>query len=183
MDKTINLSGIISYRSAIADTAALIFVGLVPAASHLFNIPIYYIEPMRIMLILALLYSSKWNAYALAIALPIFSFLVSGHPVPLKMLIIMAELILNAWLFLLFYRYSKMPFLSTFGSIILSKVFCYSMYLMMFSVAFVKAEAGLTFLIIQVLLTLFLSSMVWLIVQHRNKNAIFSTDFTTFDEH
>lgn len=172
MDTTINTLENSRYRTVITDITAFVFVGLVPAASHLFSVPVYFIEPMRIMLVLALLFSSRYNAYALAIALPLFSFLVSGHPVPLKMVIIMAELLLNAWLFLLFYRNLKMPFLSTFGSILISKLFCYAMYLVFFSMAFVKAEAGSIFIIAQLLLTLLLSSAVWLIVNRRNKHAV-----------
>lgn len=122
------------------------------------------------MLILALLYSSRWNTYALAIVLPLFSFLVSGHPAPVKMMIIMAELMLNAWLFLHFYRNTKKAFLSTFGSIILSKLFCYAMYLVVFSMAFVKEEAENKFLIAQAILTLLLSSLVWLIFYSRQSH-------------
>jgi hypothetical protein len=168
MDTTINSTGTFRYRTVITDIAALVFVGLVPAASHLFKIPVYYIEPMRVMLVLALLYSSRWNAYALAIVLPLFSYLVSVHPAPLKMMIIMAELVFNAWLFLLFYQKTRKSFLSAFGSIILSKVFCYAMYLVVFSTAFVKAEAELSFLVAQLILTLVLSSFVWLILDRRN---------------
>jgi hypothetical protein len=167
MDTTLNSSSILRIRTAITDIMALVFVGIVPAASHLFNTPIYFIEPMRIMLVLALLYSSRWNAYALAIALPLFSFLISGHPAQVKMMIIMAELVLNAWLFLQFYRNTKKAFLSTFGSIILSKLFCYAIYLVVFSMAFVKEEAETTFLIAQAILTLLLSIMVWLIFYRR----------------
>lgn len=165
MATSINASWSPRYSTVITDIAALTFVGFVPAASHLFNVPIYFIEPMRIMLLLALLYSSRWNAYVLAIVLPLFSFLVSGHPAPVKMIIIMAELILNAWLFLLFYQNTKKAFLSTFGSILLSKLFCYAMYLVVFSMAFVKAEAETAFLIAQLLLTLTLSSVVWIILK------------------
>jgi hypothetical protein len=154
--------------TVITDIAALVFTGLVPAASHLFKIPVYYIEPMRVMLILALLYSSRWNAYALAVALPLFSYLVSGHPAPMKMMIIMVELALNAWLFLYFYRKTRRSFLSAFSSIIISKVFCYTMYLAVFPLAFVKAEAETTFLLAQLLLTLLLSSLVWFILARRN---------------
>jgi len=168
MDTTINHSGTFRYSTAITDIAALVFVGLVPAASHLFKIPIYFIEPMRVMLVLALLYSSKWNAYALATVLPLFSFLVSGHPAPLKMMVIIAELALNVWLFLFIYQKTKMPFLSAFGSIILSKTFCYLMYLVVFSMVFVKAEAEMTFLFAQLILTLLLSSLVWIILTRRN---------------
>jgi len=77
----------------------------------------------------------------------------------------MAELVLNAWLFLQFYKNTKKAFLSTFGSIILSKLFCYAMYFILFSMAFVKAEAEITFLFAQVLLTLTLSSIVWIILK------------------
>jgi hypothetical protein len=168
MDTAINTSGTFRYRTAITDIAALVFVGLVPAASHLFKFPVYYIEPMRVMLVLALLFSSRWNAYALAIVLPLFSFLVSGHPAPVKMMIIMAELLLNAWLFFYFYQQTRRSFLSAFGSIIISKVFCYALYLIVFSMAFVKAEAEIIFLVVQLILTLVLSSLVWIILSRRN---------------
>jgi hypothetical protein len=170
MDTTINPSGTYHYRNAITDIAALVFVGLVPAASHMFKIPVYYIEPMRVMLVLALLFSSRLNAYALAIVLPLFSFLVSGHPAFLKMIIITAELVLNTWLFFYFYQKTRKSFLSAFGSIIISKVFCYAMYLVVFSMAFVKTEAETKFLLVQVVLTLFLSGLVWFITYRRKSN-------------
>ncbi|MDO9255634.1 MAG: hypothetical protein Q7U54_08990 [Bacteroidales bacterium] len=168
MDTTINPSGTFRYSTVITDIAALVFVGLVPAASHLFKFPVYYIEPMRVMLILALLYSSRWNAYALAIVLPLFSFLVSGHPSPVKMMIIMAELVFNTWLFLYFYQKTRKSFLSAFSSIVISKVFCYAMYLVVFSMAFVKDEAGITFLFAQMILTIVLSILVWIILTRRS---------------
>jgi hypothetical protein len=161
-------SGTFRYSTAITDIAALVFTGMVPAISHVFKIPVYYIEPMRVMLVLALLYSSRRNAFALAVVLPLFSYLVSGHPVPIKMMIIMAELVLNAWLFLYFYRKTGRSFLSAFSSIIISKVFCYTMYLAVFSMAFVKAEAETAFLLAQLILTLLLSSLVWIITHGRN---------------
>ena len=172
MDTTIIPSISFRYSAAITDISALVFVGLVPAASHLFKIPVYYIEPMRIMLVLALLYSSRWNAYALAVVLPLFSFLVSGHPAPVKMMIIMTELLLNACLFLFFYQKTRRSFLSALGSIIISKVFCYTMYLLVFSMAFVKAEAEITFLFAQLILTLLLSSFVWYIINRRNSRLL-----------
>jgi hypothetical protein len=167
LETTINPSGTFRYSTAITDIAAMVFVGIVPAASHLFKIPVYYIEPMRIMMVLALLFTSRQNAYLLALVLPVFSFLVSGHPAPLKMIIITTELVLNIWLFFLFYWNTKMAFLSMFGSIILSKLFCYAMYLVLFSMTFVKAEAATTFLIAQIILTLVLSCIFWLIIYLR----------------
>jgi hypothetical protein len=167
LETTINPSGTFRYSTAITDIAAMVFVGIVPAASHLFKIPVYNIEPMRIMMVLTLLFTSRQNAYLLALALPVFSFLVSGHPAPMKMMIITTELILNVWLFFLLYRNMKMAFLSMFSSILLSKGFCYAMYLILFSMTFVKAEAGTTFLIAQIILTLVLSCIFWLIIYLR----------------
>jgi hypothetical protein len=167
LETAINPSRTFGYRTTVIDIAALVFVGFVPAASHLFKIPVYYIEPMRVMLILALLFSSRGNAYALAIVLPLFSILVSGHPAPLKMMVIMAELALNAWLFLFLYKETGRAFLSAFGSILMSKVFCYVMYIVLFSWAFAKAEAGMSFLLAQMSLTLLLSSLVWYISKRK----------------
>lgn len=171
MDTTLYQSRLFGYSTVITDITALVFVGLVPAASHLFKIPVYYIEPMRVMLLLALLYSSRWNAYALALVLPIFSFLVSGHPSPVKMTIIMTELEINAWLFLFIIQKTRKPFLSTFASILISKIFCYAMYIVVFSMAFVKEEAEITFLFAQVILTLLLSSLIWFILNRRTSNS------------
>jgi hypothetical protein len=84
----------------------------------------------------------------------------------------MAELLLNAWLFLYFYQKTRRSFLSAFGSIIISKVFCYAMYLIVFSMAFVKTEAEITFLFTQLILTLLLSSFIGYIINRRNSRPV-----------
>jgi len=146
-----------SLRSLINDFVALVVICLVPALSHLSGVPVYFIEPMRLMIVVAMLASHKTNAYVLAIVLPLTSFLVSGHPEPLKMAVIMAELTVNAWLFYALIARTGKPFISMLLSIIGSKLFCYALYLIVFSLAFVKAEAGASFLISQGIVTLALS--------------------------
>ncbi|HNX43736.1 MAG TPA: hypothetical protein PLJ84_06900 [Bacteroidales bacterium] len=162
-----------SIRSLVSDAIALAFICLVPAISHLSGVPVYFIEPMRLMLILAILSSHKANAYALAIILPLVSFLVSGHPEPLKMAVIMAELLVNTWLFYLLLARTAKPFISMLTSIVVSKIFCYTLYLVVFSLAFVKAEAGTVFLVSQLLVTLLLSVITYLFLsakQQKSKN-------------
>lgn len=83
----------------------------------------------------------------------------------------MAELALNAWLFLFFFRKIRKSFLSAFGSIVISKMFCYTMYFLVFSIEFVKAEAEITFLFAQMILTLFVSSLTWFIMYRRTSNS------------
>ena len=71
-------------KNIIFDLIALAAIYLVPAVSHLLSFPVYYLEPMRIMLILAIVHTSRRNAYLIAITLPIFSMLVSVHPSVIK---------------------------------------------------------------------------------------------------
>jgi hypothetical protein len=144
-------------REIIFDSAALVFIGLTPAFAHFASLPLYMIEPMRLMLVLALVHTNRMNAWLLAAILPLFSYLVSGHPEPLKMLVITAELLSNTGLFLLLIRRGIYPFLAMFLAIVLSKLFCYLLYILLFPWSFVIAEAQTGFLMIQGVVTFLLS--------------------------
>jgi hypothetical protein len=171
----INIRSVLTFftlRTVLFDSLGILVILLIPAISHLTAFPVYYFEPMRIMIILALLFTSRPNAYSLAIALPLFSYLVSGHPFPLKMVIIIAELLLNVWLFVSILRISRMPFLSMFSSILLSKVFCYLVYWIVISWAFVVEEADMKFIVVQIALALILSSIIWLGARKIGNSAI-----------
>ena len=103
------------------DLVAIAFIYFVPTFSHLLNFPLYLIEPMRIALVIALVHTNRYNAYIIALTLPLFSFAVSAHPVFLKMLLITGELVLNAWIFYLLFSKTKNAFVSILSSIIISK--------------------------------------------------------------
>jgi hypothetical protein len=155
---TINRSKI--RNSVLIDGLALAFIYFIPSLAHLVSLPVYMIEPMRVMLILSLAHSSKWNSYLLALTLPLFSYLVSGHPFFGKMVIITAELVVNVFLFyFLFSRLGKF-FWSAFLSIVLSKLLAYLLYLVFFSFAFVIEESEVVFLSVQVLTTLIFSGYI-----------------------
>jgi len=155
------------------DLVALGFILLMPAAAHLTGIPFYFLEPMRIMLVAALLFSNRANAYLIAAVLPVFSFLVSGHPAPVKMTIIIAELLFNVWLFQTLIRRTKKPFLSMFSAIVLSKLFCYLAYWVIFSWSFVVAESQPIFLVAQLAITLVLSVWMAVVTTKRQTNRKF----------
>jgi len=162
------------FKSLLFSFAAIIFIVLAPALAHLANFPIYYIEPMRLMLILALAHTQKANAYALALSLPLVSFLFSGHPEVVKMLIITAELTLNVWLFYFIFKKTSRTFISIFLSIVVSKIFCYSLYLVFFSWTFFISETQTIFLISQLIATVLFSTYLYLVMKRqsavRNKN-------------
>ncbi|HAN19251.1 MAG: hypothetical protein A2X13_01120 [Bacteroidetes bacterium GWC2_33_15] len=112
-------------KSAFFDIAALAFIYFVPVISHLISLPVYLIEPMRLMLILALVHTTKQNAYIIAVTLPLFSFLISAHPVLPKMILISFELVLNVFLFYLLITKFKNTFFPIIISIIASKLIYY----------------------------------------------------------
>jgi hypothetical protein len=122
---TIQLSSRKTITSIVFDILALAFIYFVPTISHMLNFPLYLIEPMRIALILALVHTSKQNAYIIALTLPLFSYLVSAHPVFYKMMIISGELIINVWLFYFIFNRTKNAFVSILSSIVLSKAIYY----------------------------------------------------------
>lgn len=143
------------------DTFALAFIFFIPALAHLVSLPVYMIEPMRLMLILSLAHGTRTNAYFLAVALPLFSFVVSGHPVFFKMLIIAGELVLNVFLFFVLKNKLKNTFLSLFTAILFSKLACYLAYLVFFSWAFLREESSLSFILVQLATTLVFSAYVY----------------------
>ena len=78
----------------------MLFVFFVPALSHMFALPLYVLDPMRLAVLGVLLLTRSWkNALVLALMLPLFSLAVSGHPVFPKCLLIAFELSANVLLF------------------------------------------------------------------------------------
>ena len=154
-------------KALVIDILALAFIYFTPSLAHLLNFPVYMLEPMRVMLILSLAHSTRKNSYLLALTLPLFSFLVSGHPELVKMMIITAELVLNVFLFYLISARIRNLFLAGFLSIVGSKIFCYLAYLVVFSMAFVREEAGTVFLLVQLLTTVIFSGYLFVISKAR----------------
>ncbi|HAQ65640.1 MAG TPA: hypothetical protein DCR43_07300 [Bacteroidales bacterium] len=160
------------YRSAVTsvflDIAAIAFVFFVPAMSHLTGIPIYLVEPMRIMVVLALLHSHRYNAWALAIILPAFSFFVSGHPYPIKMVIITAELLLNVFLFHLLIK-KITPFAAMLTAIVASKVFYYLLKYVVVVAGMLQMDLFATPILIQMITALVFSGYAYLILHPAKK--------------
>lgn len=100
---------------------------LVPTLSHISNIPLYRFEPMRCVLLLNLLITGNIkNSYVMAVTLPLFSFIVGGHPVFIKMILMAIELSVNIYIFeLLSKRMKKRTVEVMFIAIIASKMLYY----------------------------------------------------------
>ena len=73
------------------DVVLLVALYLVPSFSHLTATPLYKFEPMRIALIIALLFTNRANAYIIAFTIPLASAMITGHPEPFKALLMGIE--------------------------------------------------------------------------------------------
>ncbi|NOR88198.1 MAG: hypothetical protein GQ527_11365 [Bacteroidales bacterium] len=153
--------------SILIDISALAFIYFVPTISHLIALPVYFIEPMRLMLVFTLVHTSKNNAYLIALTLPIFSFLISAHPVLPKMLLITFELSLNVFLFYLFSKKMKNIFPAILLSIVLSKLVYYLLKFGMINFAIIKSGLISTPIYIQVITTLVFSTYLYLVFRKK----------------
>ena len=142
----------------LTDAVALLFVLVVPALSHLTSVPFYLLDPMRLAVLGALLASrSRVNGLVLAVALPLLSFGISGHPVFPKCLVIAAELSVNVLLFWWLVRVTRVG-LAAFISILLSKAFYYGLKALILGAGLMQMELVSTSLWVQLVVAVLISA-------------------------
>lgn len=149
-------------RTIVFDLMAFLAIYLVPAISHLLSLPVYFIEPMRVMLILALVHTSRKNAYLIALTLPVFSFLMSAHPSLIKTSLITGELLFNVWLYFFLSEKFTNKTLGIFLSIIVSKIFYYLVKLLLINSVLMTGNLISTPIYIQVIMLFVFSGYVFL---------------------
>lgn len=148
--------------SIVVDIAGLALIYAIPTLSHILSLPLYLIEPMRIMLILTMVHTTKTNAIIIAITLPLFSFFISGHPVFPKMILIALELLLNVMLFYFLTKKINRIFPAIFISILLSKLAYYGLKFGLIKLALLDSGIISTPLYIQLIMMLLLSGYLYL---------------------
>ena len=80
------------WRIAAVDALLIAVACLVPTLSHVLALPLYYLNPMLLVLLAGmLLVRDRRNAYLLAVLLPVVSMLAVGMPTPLKAVCMVAE--------------------------------------------------------------------------------------------
>ena len=161
MEKSVEIPVMTEIKNIVFDMIALIAIYLVPAISHLISFPIYYLEPMRIMIILAIAHTSRKNAYLTALTLPIFSFLISAHPSQIKSSLILGELLLNVWLFFFLSQKLTNKFFCMFMSIMLSKMFYYLIKLLLINTSIISGDVVATPIYIQIIMLFILSVYIF----------------------
>lgn len=147
------------------DFFALAVIYFLPAFSHLFSFPLYLIEPMRIMVVMAMIYTDKRNAYVIAFTLPVFSFILSGHPLIIKSLLILVELVMNVWLFFALKAMIPNSFVRMLAAISGSKALYYILKIIVLSAGFMGGELIATPLYMQIIVTIVLSGVIYFLTQ------------------
>jgi hypothetical protein len=165
-------------KSLLIDIVGLAIVYFVPTLSHLLRVPLYLVEPMRLMLIIAIAHTTRRNAFIIALTLPLFSFVWSGHPVFLKSLLITIELVLNVWLFYVLARYWRSYFAAILVSIVASKLIYYLMKYGLINAALLDSQLISTSIYIQLITLLIFSGYVYLILSRREADTPKFTDPT-----
>lgn len=116
-------------RTVITDIVVLVLVYFIPAFTHATQFPLYYFEPMRLLLFAAYLISPNHkNAYLLAITLPLISTIFPPHHPPFYKAVIMSlELFVNVACFhWMINKFKWQPAILFFISTVISKIFYYT---------------------------------------------------------
>jgi len=112
-------------KVAFVDLGVLAALYLLPAITHLLPVPVYLIDPMRLLLFLTLTTTTRSNAIILAGSMPLLATLFSGHPIFPKNIIIAAELIINVAVFYLLINRTRSILFAGVSAILVSKVSYY----------------------------------------------------------
>ena len=123
---------------------------------------------MRVMLILAMVHTNRKNAFVIAATLPVFSFVISSHPVLLKSLLIMLELSANIWLFYALTAKVNNTFFRMLVAISASKLLYYFLKLSLLSLGALSGELIATPVYFQIIATVLLSGYIYFISMKDN---------------
>ena len=161
-------------KSLLFDVFGLVVIYFLPAISHMFSFPVYLLEPMRLMIILTIAHTSKRNAIVIALTLPLFSYFISGHPIPPKALIMAVELMLNVLLFYYFAKRIKNYFGAMIMSILASKVIYYILKYGIIYYGIIETELFTTPIYLQLILTIVYSSYLFVVFSRKEAPAPYS---------
>jgi hypothetical protein len=110
------------------DVLLLTALYVLPSLSHVTAFPLYMFEPMRVALIIALLFTNRANTYLLAFTIPLASSVITGHPVFFKAILMGIELTILVASYGYLVRMDRIPaFVALTAGIIIGKLVYYSM--------------------------------------------------------
>lgn len=150
-------------KSLIISLCGLLFIYFLPDISNWLEIPFYLFEPMRLIIIIAIVHTTKVNAYILALLLPAVSHLFSSHPSVIKTFLLSGDLLLNIFLYFSLTKFKFNKFLLMSTCIVASKIAYYLAKYLFIQFSVLQGDLIATPLYIQLLIVIILSSYVYLV--------------------
>ena len=176
-----NISCLINSRELIKKSLIDLFliavIYFVPTFSHVLNFPLYLLDPMRVIVVLSIIFTSRNNSYLLALTLPLFSLILSSHPYFLKAVLITSELTLNIFLFYFLFKILNNYFWSMLASILFAKVYYYLIKSILISFGLIETNLVSTSLLIQLGIALFLSGLIYTVKFQQNLLKVLKINF------
>ena len=152
----------------LVDITIMTGILLVPILSHKLLIPLYLIEPMRLAVVYILILDSKYHAYRLAIFLPFFSYMLTGHPFLFKALLICLELCVQVFSINYFKQLISRSYLIIIASVFVSKLFYYTFKWSFLKLNFINGHLISTSLVYQLIPIIILSMSCLLLLPKKN---------------
>jgi hypothetical protein len=135
--------------SVVLDILAVLFIIFLGDISRLIGYPIYILDPMRMMVVLAIA------------LLPFISYYFGGHPHLLKTCLMATELLLNVWLFWFLFSKIRMSLMAILLSIIFSKAVYYLLKYICIQQGWISGDLVSTPLDIQMVTTIIFSAFIF----------------------
>lgn len=149
--------------SFIVDVAAVLFIIFLGNISQFFGFPVYNLDPMRMMVVIAIAFTPRWNTYLLALLLPIVSYYLGAHPHLMKSSLMIIELLINVSLFWFLLSKTRMTLLSILLSILFAKAVYYTLKYVGIQQDWISGELVSTPFDLQVITTLAFSIFLFLV--------------------
>lgn len=163
---TLSISG-----SLFIDAIAVLFIIYLGELSDFIGYPLYILDPMRMMVVLAFAFTPRWNSWVLALLLPIISYYFGAHPSMAKSGLMIMELLINVGLFWYLLDKTRFTLLSMLLSILFSKAVYYLLKYLFIEQQWLSGDLVSTPLDIQVITTIAFSVFVFLVFLTRGRPA------------
>lgn len=152
------------------DVALLAALYFLPSLSHVTALPLYMLEPMRVALIIALLFTNRANAYFIAFTIPLASAMITGHPTPFKALLMGIEFSVLVACYGYLLQILRIPaFAALTAAILIGKLVYYTMKYAALGAGLLSGSLISTPLQIQLMLAVGTAAVFGLVEYSRNK--------------
>jgi hypothetical protein len=150
-------------KSILFDIGAMFLIYFLPKISSLLDVQFYLFEPMRVVIVFAIVHTSKKNANIIALILPVVSYIFSNHPSVVKTIILSGDLLLNIFSYHSLLQFKVNKFLLMSISIVASKIFYYLIKYLLIHFLVLNGNLIATPIFIQIIIVIILSGYVYLL--------------------